>query len=52
MYTINEKRKKNKLTNTRKKLRKDKGAMFFAQNPKTCTQYKDKTNQLTNKTRE
>jgi cation transport regulator ChaB len=52
MYTINEKEKKNQPINTRKKLRKNKGAMFFALNPKTCTQYKDKTNQLTNKTRE
>jgi hypothetical protein len=39
MYTINEK----------EKLPKDKGAMFLPPNPKTCTQYKEKTNQLINK---
>jgi hypothetical protein len=36
----------------KKILRKDKGTMLFAPNPKTCTQYKDKTNKLINKTRE
>ncbi len=35
MYTINLKKKK-------KKLPKDKGPMLFAQNPETCTQYKEK----------
>jgi hypothetical protein len=33
----------------RKKFPKDKGAMLLAPNPKTCTQYKEKINQLTNK---
>jgi len=45
MYTINEKEGK-------KKFPKDMGAMLFAPNPKTCTQYKEKTNQLTNKSKE
>jgi hypothetical protein len=50
MYTINEKEKK-KTNKYKKKLRKDKGAMFFAPNPKTCTQYKERKNQLTNKSK-
>jgi hypothetical protein len=45
MYTINEKEKK-------KKFPKDKGAMLLAPNSKTCTQYKEKTNHLTNKSKE
>ncbi len=36
----------------KKKFPKDKGAMLFAPNSKTCTQYKEKTNQLTNKSKE
>jgi hypothetical protein len=35
-----------------KKFPKNKGAMLLALNPKTCTQYKEKTNQLTNKSKE
>ncbi len=45
--------KKQKTTNKYKKnLQKDKGAMFFVPNPKTCTQYKERKNQLTNKSKE
>jgi hypothetical protein len=36
----------------KKNFPKDMGAMLLASNPKTCTQYKEKTNQLTNKSKE
>jgi len=36
----------------KQKFPKDKGAMLIAPNPKTRTQYKEKTNQLTNKSKE
>jgi len=36
----------------KKRFPKDKGAMPLAPNSKTCTQYKEKTNQLTNKSKE
>jgi len=45
MYTINEKEIKEKFP-------KNKGAMLLAPNPKTCTQFKEKTNQLINKSKE
>jgi len=36
----------------KKKFPKNKGAMLLAPNPKTCTQFKEKTNQLINKSKE
>jgi hypothetical protein len=36
----------------KKKFPKNKRVMLLAPNPKTCTQYKEKTNQLTNKRKE
>jgi len=45
MYTINEKEKE-------KEFSKNKGAMLLAPNPKTFTQYKEKTNQLKKRNKE
>jgi hypothetical protein len=43
---------KKKTTKKERKSSKNMGAMLLAPNPKTCTQYKEKTNQLTNKNKE
>jgi hypothetical protein len=51
MYTINEKRKE-KNQQIQEKAPKRQGGHFFAPNPKTCTQYKERKNQLTNKSKE